>query len=71
MPVFTVGLNQADADSLAQLAALLHPDYTVAIVDAIPGRMTWEAFARLVAEKRPRILLNRAAIAFRPWNLPQ
>jgi anaerobic magnesium-protoporphyrin IX monomethyl ester cyclase len=40
--------------SLAQLAALLHPDYSVEIVDAIPGRMRWEAFEQLLAEKRPR-----------------
>jgi hypothetical protein len=28
--------------SLAQLAAMLHPDYTVHIVDAIAERMSWE-----------------------------
>ena len=39
---------------LAQMAALLHPDYTVDIVDAIPHRMSWETFERLLAEKRPR-----------------
>jgi anaerobic magnesium-protoporphyrin IX monomethyl ester cyclase len=27
--------------SLAQLAAMLHPDYTVDIIDAIPHRITW------------------------------
>jgi anaerobic magnesium-protoporphyrin IX monomethyl ester cyclase len=40
--------------SLAQLAALLHPDYSVEIVDAIPGRMSWETFERLLAQKQPR-----------------
>jgi anaerobic magnesium-protoporphyrin IX monomethyl ester cyclase len=39
--------------SLAQLAALLHPDYSVDIIDAIPQRMTWEEFERLLKEKRP------------------
>ena len=45
--------------SLAQLAALLHPDYTVDIVDAIPHRMSWEAFERLLAEKRPRYYVTQ------------
>jgi len=39
---------------LAQLAALLHPDYTVEVVDAIPSRMTWDAFEQLLRLKRPR-----------------
>ncbi len=45
--------------SLAQLAALLHPDYSVDIIDAIPLRMTWEEFARLLAEKRPRYYVTQ------------
>ncbi len=40
--------------SLAQLAALLYPDYSVEIIDAIPSRMTWEEFEHLLREKRPR-----------------
>jgi anaerobic magnesium-protoporphyrin IX monomethyl ester cyclase len=40
--------------SLAQLAALLYPDYTVEIVDAIALRMTWPQFETLLREKRPR-----------------
>ncbi len=40
--------------ALAQLAALLVPDYSVEIVDAIPGRMTWKAFEKLLHEKQPR-----------------
>jgi radical SAM superfamily enzyme YgiQ (UPF0313 family) len=40
--------------SLAQLAAMLTPDYTVDIIDAIPHHMTWEAFEQLLKEKRPR-----------------
>ncbi len=38
---------------LAQLASLF-PDYRVEIVDAIPLRMSWAAFERLLEEKRPR-----------------
>jgi len=38
---------------LAQLAALLHPDYTVEVIDAIPSRMTWDAFEQLLRLKRP------------------
>jgi len=45
--------------SLAQLAALLHPDYSVEIVDAIPLRMTWEEFGRLLAAKRPRYYVTQ------------
>jgi anaerobic magnesium-protoporphyrin IX monomethyl ester cyclase len=44
---------------LAQLAALLHPDYSVEIIDAIPQRMTWEAFEQLLAEKRPRYYVTQ------------
>jgi radical SAM superfamily enzyme YgiQ (UPF0313 family) len=39
--------------SLAQLAALF-PDLRVEVVDAIPLRMDWAAFERLLEEKRPR-----------------
>ncbi len=45
--------------SLAQLAALLHPDYSVEIVDAIPHRMAWEEFERLLREKRPRYYVTQ------------
>src|SRR3972149_6489258 len=38
--------------SLAQLAALLHPDYSVEIIDAIATRMTWPEFERLLREKQ-------------------
>lgn len=38
---------------LAQMAALF-PDYRVEIVDAIPLRMSWSAFEKLLEEKRPR-----------------
>lgn len=39
--------------SLAQLAALF-PDYAVEIIYAIPARMTWAHFERLLDAKRPR-----------------
>ena len=45
--------------SLAQLAAMLHPDYSVDIIDAIPHRMTWEEFERLLKEKRPRYYVTQ------------
>ncbi len=40
--------------SLAQHAAMLHPDYTVHIVDAIAERMTWPEFEKIVREKAPK-----------------
>ena len=45
--------------SLAQLAAMLHPDYSVDIIDAIPHRMTWEEFERLLREKRPKYYVTQ------------
>jgi anaerobic magnesium-protoporphyrin IX monomethyl ester cyclase len=45
--------------SLAQLAALLSPDYSVDIVDAIPQRMTWEEFEFLLRKKRPRYYVTQ------------
>jgi len=45
--------------SLAQLAALLVPDYTVEVVDAIAERMSWEAFEQLLEEKRPAYYLTQ------------
>jgi anaerobic magnesium-protoporphyrin IX monomethyl ester cyclase len=44
---------------LAQMAALLHPDYSVDIIDAIPHRMSWEEFERLLEEKRPRYYVTQ------------
>src|SRR5574341_2502486 len=37
--------------SLAQMAALLVPEYTVEVVDAIATRMSWPEFERLLEEK--------------------
>ncbi|GAB4531004.1 MAG: radical SAM protein [Anaerolineae bacterium] len=45
--------------SLAQMAALLSPEYTVEVVDAIATRMTWPEFERLLEEKRPRYYLTQ------------
>jgi anaerobic magnesium-protoporphyrin IX monomethyl ester cyclase len=45
--------------SLAQFAALLMPDYSVEIVDAIATRMTWEAFTVLLQRKQPRYYVTQ------------
>ncbi len=45
--------------SLAQLASLLTPDYTVEIVDAIATRMDWREFERILEERRPRYYLTQ------------
>ena len=45
--------------SLAQLAALLHPDYTVAVIDAIAERMTWQEFEKILREKAPKYYLTQ------------
>ena len=40
--------------SLAQLAAILAPEYTVKVVDCIATRMSWPEFEKLLDEIRPR-----------------
>ncbi|HEX9115307.1 MAG TPA: radical SAM protein, partial [Anaerolineae bacterium] len=45
--------------SLAQLAALLAPDYTVEIIDAIATRMSWPEFERRLEASRPRFYLTQ------------
>ncbi|RPI49920.1 MAG: radical SAM protein, partial [Chloroflexi bacterium] len=45
--------------SLAQLAAMVSPNYSVDIIDAIPSRMTWQEFEGLVAAKRPRYYITQ------------
>lgn len=45
--------------SLAQLAAILLPDYTVEIIDANALRMDWAAFEKLLEEKRPKYYLTQ------------
>ncbi len=44
--------------SLAQLAAMLEPEYSVEVVDAIAERMTWESFEGLLRAKNPRYYLT-------------
>jgi anaerobic magnesium-protoporphyrin IX monomethyl ester cyclase len=45
--------------SLAQLAAILMPDYTVEIIDANALRMGWPEFEKLLEEKRPKYYLTQ------------
>ncbi len=44
--------------SLAQLAAMLHPDFTVAIIDAIAERTGWAEFESILHSKMPRYYLT-------------
>jgi anaerobic magnesium-protoporphyrin IX monomethyl ester cyclase len=44
--------------SLAQMAALF-PDRDLAVVDAIPHRMTWDAFIQILEERRPRYYVTQ------------
>ncbi len=46
--------------SLAQLAAMLEPDYSVAVVDAIAERMSWTRFEEILREKAPKYYLTQA-----------
>ncbi len=45
--------------SLAQLAAILLPDYTVEVVDCIATRMGWPEFEKLLEQKRPKYYLTQ------------
>jgi anaerobic magnesium-protoporphyrin IX monomethyl ester cyclase len=45
--------------SLAQMAALLVPDYSVEIVDAIALRMGWPEYETLLRDRRPRYYLTQ------------
>ena len=45
--------------SLATMAACLHPDYKVEVVDAIATRMSWPEFAELLSKKRPKYYLTQ------------
>ncbi len=47
--------------SLAQLAALLSPDYSIEIVDAIALRMSWEEFTDLLRDRQPHYYLTQIA----------
>lgn len=44
--------------SLAQLAALLSPDYSIHIIDAIALRMSWAEFEKILLDIRPRYYLT-------------
>ena len=44
---------------LAQMAAVLMPEYTVEIVDCIAMRMGWPEFEKLLEEKRPRYYVTQ------------
>ena len=45
--------------SLAQMAALLHPTYRVAVVDANAERMAWPEFTRLLDQYQPKYYLTQ------------
>lgn len=45
--------------SLAQLAAMVHPQRSVEIVDAIAMRMGWPEFERLLRDRRPRFYITQ------------
>jgi anaerobic magnesium-protoporphyrin IX monomethyl ester cyclase len=45
--------------SLAQMAALLHPDYTVKVVDANAERMHWEEYKEILDELSPKYYLTQ------------
>src|SRR3954467_2586934 len=45
--------------SLAQMAALLSPTYTVRVVDAIADGVSWKDFEQLVRELRPKYYVTQ------------
>lgn len=45
--------------SLAQLAALLSPTYTVKVVDANAERMNWATFEQILRDERPRYYVTQ------------
>lgn len=47
--------------SLAQLAAMIHPRFSVEIVDAIATRMDWRQFERWLRERSPRFYVTQVA----------
>jgi anaerobic magnesium-protoporphyrin IX monomethyl ester cyclase len=44
---------------LAQMAALLVPDYSVEVIDAVTLRIGWPEFERLLEQKRPKYYLTQ------------
>ena len=47
--------------SLAQMAALLHPSYTVKVIDANAERMGWAAFTRELERYQPKYYLTQVS----------
>ena len=45
--------------SLAQIAAILEPEFTFQIVDCVAERMGWPEFEKLLEEKRPKYYLTQ------------
>jgi anaerobic magnesium-protoporphyrin IX monomethyl ester cyclase len=45
--------------SLAQMAALLTPTYTVRVVDAIAESMSWEAFEQIIRTEQPKYYVTQ------------
>ncbi|MBI1277894.1 MAG: radical SAM protein [Anaerolineaceae bacterium] len=45
--------------SLAQMAAVMHPDYKVAVIDAIAERMSWPDFEKKLRDYKPRFYVTQ------------
>jgi anaerobic magnesium-protoporphyrin IX monomethyl ester cyclase len=45
--------------SLAQMAAVMYPDYKVAVIDAIAERMSWSDFETKLREYKPRFYVTQ------------
>ena len=45
--------------SLAQMAALMQPTYSVRVVDAVAERMSWKTFEALLRKERPRYYVTQ------------
>lgn len=45
--------------SLAQMAAMLHPTYTVKVVDANAERMSWAEFTEIINQCKPRYYMTQ------------
>lgn len=45
--------------SLAQMAAILMPEYTIEVIDCVAARMGWEEFAKILEGKRPKYYITQ------------
>jgi len=45
--------------SLAQMAAILMPDYTIEIIDCVAARMGWEEFSAILEDRRPKYYITQ------------